>query len=83
MDANFSGTDFSGADLSGADLSRTNFSGAKFSGADLSGSNLKHAVFDKKQIKYLEQNYDLGGTKVYVKETGTVNYEDYCKRKIR
>lgn len=82
MDANFSGTDLSGADLSGADLSGTNFSGAKFSGADLSGSNLMNAIFDEKQIKYLEQDYDLGGTKVYTKETVTISYEEYCKRKI-
>lgn len=76
-EANLRGTNLTGADLTGADLR-----GIDLTGTYLRRAHLIGATFDEKQVNYLEQHYNLQGTRVYIEETQKIiSYEEYCKRK--
>lgn len=69
-------TDLRGANLSGADLR-----GRHIEQANLDGATLSQAIFDENQIDFLQKKYNLAGTMVFIKKTGSVvSYQEYKKR---
>lgn len=74
--------DLGGIDLRGMRLNKAKLNGASLGGADLRGTDLREALFDEKQINYLEDKYDLRKTQVYIQETNEIiTYEEYCNRR--
>lgn len=91
-DADLKRVDLFEADLRNADLRGVNLEYATVVNADLRGANLlgtilynanlDEAIFDEKQIVYLQKGYNLHGTRVYIENTDEIiSYEEYCRRK--
>ena len=89
---NLSGANLSGANLSGANLTEANLSGANLSGTnlteanlietDLIDANLINAILDEEQVRYLEEQYNLEGIKIYLEKTKEIiGYEEYCNKR--
>lgn len=80
--ANLRRVDFKKANLRGADLEGADLRGANLEEAvGLKDANIKGAIFDERQVKYLQGICSLLGTKVFDNEIGSViRYEQYCKR---
>ena len=75
--ANLKETDLNGAYLEGADLR-----GADLTGTCLRGAKLGDAIFDENQVQYLRREYNLEGTRVFIKESNEIiTYKKYSKRK--
>jgi len=91
-EANLSGVNLIGANLSGANLTEANLSGANLSGTnlteanlietDLIDANLINAILDEEQVRYLEEQYNLEGIKIYLEKTKEIiGYEEYCNKR--
>lgn len=71
------GIDLQGADLTGADLRGRNIKQINFKDVII-----QDVIFDENQISYLEKEYILSNTNVYVKETTEIiSYQEYKKRR--
>jgi len=80
--SNLSNSNLGNSNLSNSDLRKVNLRGVYLSRANLRGANLRGAIFDEKQIAYLEKEYNFNGTSVYIEETDEIiSYEEYCRRR--
>ena len=76
------GVDLSEAFLRGVDLRGVDLRGVDLRGVDLSEAFLRGAIFDEKQIAYLENKCNLYDTRVYIEEMDEIiSYGEYCERK--
>ncbi len=80
--------DLIGADLIGADLTGTDLTGANLIRADLTNVKIEdvcllNTIFDEKQVFYLNREYDLQKSMVYIAKTREViSYKEYINGKI-
>ena len=80
-------TNFRNANLIGADLGRADLYEIDLREADINKINLFEPCFnevflDEKQIEYLDEKYDLIGSRVYIFETKEIiSYNEYRSRK--
>ena len=80
--AHLIGTNLSGANLSGANLSGANLTEANLIETDLIDANLINAILDEEQVRYLEEQYNLEGIKIYLEKTKEIiGYEEYCNKR--
>lgn len=78
IDSNLSETNLKGAILKEAILIRANLKNVILEDADLT-----EAIFDEKQIEYLEKKYDLSRASVYLRTDEIISYKDYKETKGR
>lgn len=69
--------DLSDSNLSSAILKESILIGADLTNADLTRANLIKAIFDEKQIEYLEDKYDLSESCVHLKTGEIISFNEY------
>lgn len=73
--------DLSDSNLSSAILKESILIGADLTNADLTRANLIKAIFDEKQIEYLEDKYDLSESCVHLKTGEIISFNEYKNTK--